>query len=374
MVVDPLIVESYNPLVSVLKTAFDVNIDLIALSLTFHMLPLAVLSLFSGSLSDLFHRPRILMYGLLISSVGSLIGATSPNIGFFLLSRSIQGIGSAFIMPIALALIGDITPREALGKAIGFSGVISSLFGVTLGPLVSGFLGGIEWRIMPLLIFSYSLILVVLSRMILRGIATSPKKGSVSFIFQQIKQTAGNRNIALLSVAGFLSLFTFQGIMPLISDVLSLPPLLIEKSQIGIIFSIVGFVGILSSFFGGVLTDKIGGRKNMAFGFLMMLAPMFLLIFANSYWLYLVLLPALSSFSRLTHVARSALAVELTPESRGTASSFFNFAGFLGFASAPVALTQIYTTFGINSVYLLNVFLLLLCAIFTFLIRTIQDK
>jgi FSR family fosmidomycin resistance protein-like MFS transporter len=162
--------------------------------------------------------------------------------------------------------------------------------------------------------------------------------------------------------------------MPLISDVLSLPPLLIEKSQIGIIFSIVGFVGILSSFFGGVLTDKIGGRKNMAFGFLMMLAPMFLLIFANSYWLYLVLLPALSSFSRLTHVARSALAVELTPESRGTASSFFNFAGFLGFASAPVALTQIYTTFGINSVYLLNVFLLLLCAIFTFLIRTIQDK
>jgi MFS family permease len=357
-----------------LKTAFGVNIDLIALSLTFHMLPLAILSLFSGSLSDLFYRPRILMYGLLISSVGSLIGATSPNIAFFLLSRSIQGIGSAFIMPIALALIGDITPREVLGKAIGFSGVISSLFGVTLGPLISGFLGGIEWRIMPLLIFSYGLILAVLTRIILRGVAVSPKKGSMSFIFQQIKQTAGNRNIVLLSVAGFLSLFTFQGIMPLISDVLSLPPLLMEKSQIGIIFSIVGFVGILSSFFGGVLTDRIGGRKNMAFGFLMMLAPMFLLIFADSYWSYLVLLPALSCFSRLTHVARSALAVELTPESRGTASSFFNFAGFLGFASAPVALTQIYTAFGINSVYLLNVFLLLLCAIFAFLIRTIQDK
>lgn len=369
MVVDPLIVESYNPLVSVLKTAFSVNVELIALSLTFHMMPLAILSLFSGSLSDLYYRPRILIYGLFISSIGTLLAAISPNITVFLLSRSVQGVGSALIMPIALALIGDITPKEKIGKAMGFSGVISGLFGATLGPLVSGFLGGIEWRLLPLLFFAYSLILGILARIILRGLATSQKKGSVSLVFHQIRQTAGNRNIALLSAAWFISVFTFQGIMPLISDVFSLPPLLMKKIEIGIIFSIVGFVGILSSFLGGILADKIGARKNMVFGFLMMLPPMFLLTFANSYWSYLVLLPALSSFNRLVFVSRSALAVELTPEARGTASSILTFAGFLGFASAPVALTQIYTTFGINSIYLLNVFLLLLSVIFAALIR-----
>ncbi|MFH0748393.1 MAG: MFS transporter [Candidatus Bathyarchaeota archaeon] len=374
IVVDPLIVESYNPLVSVFKTAFNVNVELVALSLTFHMLPLAILSLFSGTLSDLYYRPKILMYGLFISSIGSLLGALSPNIIFFLLSRSIQGIGSALIMPIALALIGDITPREDIGKAMGFSGVISGLFGVTLGPLLSGLLAGLEWRLLPLLFSTYSLVLGILSRMILSGLTISQKKGSFNLVFQQLKQTAGNRNIILLSAAGFISFFTFQGIMPLISNVFSLPPLLLEKSTIGVIFSIVGFVGILSSFFGGIIADKIGGRKNMMLGFLMMLPFMFLLTYANSYWVYLILLAALGSFNRLTYVSRSALAVELTPETRGTASSIFNFAGFLGFASAPIALTQIYTVFGMNSIYLLNVFLLMLCVIFAFLIRLDQRK
>ena len=32
-VIDPLIIQSYNPLVSVFKTAFNVNVELIALSL-----------------------------------------------------------------------------------------------------------------------------------------------------------------------------------------------------------------------------------------------------------------------------------------------------------------------------------------------------
>jgi MFS family permease len=368
-VVDPLIVESYNPLVSVLKTAFNVNVELIALSVTFHMLPLAVLSLFSGTLSDLYYRPKILMYGLFISSIGSLLAAISPTIHLFLLSRSIQGIGSALIMPIVLALIGDITPKEEIGRAMGISGVISGFFGVTLGPLISGFLGGIEWRLLPLLLFTYSLTIGILSKVILTGLVTSQKKGRVSAIFQQIRQTARNRNIALLSAAGFVSFFTFQGIMPLISDVFSLPPLLLKKGEIGIVFSTVGFVGILSSFIGGILADKLGGRKNMILGFLLMLPPMFLLTFANSYWSYLILLSALSSFSRLTFISRSALAVELTPETRGTASSIFNFAGFLGFASAPIALTQIYSTVGINSIFLLNVFLLLVCVGFAVLIR-----
>jgi MFS family permease len=270
-------------------------------------------------------------------------------------------------------LIGDITPREALGKAFGLSGVISGLFGVTLGPLISGFLGGIEWRILPLLFFSYSLGLAVLSRVILRGI-TAPhrEKGSINLIFGQIWKAGRNRDVALLSAAGFLSFFTLQGIMPLISDALSLRPLQLAKSQIGIMFSIVGFIGILSSFLGGILADRIGSRRTMIFGSIMMLAPMFLLTFTDSYWPYIILLSSLSSFNRLTSVSRNALVVELTPESRGTASSIFNFAGFLGFASAPIALTQIYMTSGINSIYLLNVFLLLICAIFAFLVRTIH--
>ena len=87
--IDPLITQSYNPLISALKTAFNVNVELIVLSLTFHMVPLALISLFSGALSDRYYRPKILMYGLFVSSLGSLLAAISPNVYVFMLSRSL---------------------------------------------------------------------------------------------------------------------------------------------------------------------------------------------------------------------------------------------------------------------------------------------
>ncbi len=375
IVIDPLIVEGYNPLVSTLKTAFNVDVGVVAMSLAFHMLPLAVLSLFSGTLSDLYDRPRILTYGLLTSSAGSLLGAASPNVALFLLSRSVQGVGSALVMPIGTALIGDITPKEVLGKAFGLSAVISGLLGMTLGPLVSGFLGSVEWRILPLLFSSYSLTLAVLSRVTLRGITVSSRgRGGAGLVFRQLSRIGRDRSIVALSMTGFFSFFTFQGMLPLVSDLFSLPPLGLGKSQVGIVFSLVGFVGMLSSIVGGVLTDRIGGRRSLVAGFLMMVAPMFMLTFADSYWSYIVLLSSLASFNRLAFVSRSALVVELTPESRGTASSIFNFAGFMGFALAPAVLAGVYKALGMNSVYLLNTLLLAVSAAFAFMVRAAGNK
>jgi predicted MFS family arabinose efflux permease len=66
--------------------------------------------------------------------------------------------------------------------------------------------------------------------------------------------------------------------------------------------------------------------------------------------------------------------VELAAESRGTASSVFNFAGFLGFALAPALLARVYTSFGMNSIYLLNTFLLLVSAMFAFMVRAGRSK
>jgi len=371
-VVDPLVMTSYTPLVSTLKTGFNVDITLVALSSTFHMLPLAIFCLFSGTISDLYYRPRILMYGLLISSVGSLLSALSPNILVFLLSRSIQGIGSALIMPIALALIGDITPRHDLGKAMGFNGMYNAILSACLAPLISGYLGEINWRLVPLYLLAYSLVTGILCGITLRGLSVPRKEGSIRLIHQQIKQTATNRNVALLAVIGFISMFAWSGTQPLISDILSLPPLSMNENDIGTIYSIVGLVGVLFAYFGGVLTDRYGAKRNMIFGFIMQTLPMLLLTMANSYSSYLVLLALQGGFMRVTHTSNSTLTVDAMPESRGSASSIIQFASFLGFASSPIVMSQIYVSSGINPVYISNAFLLMVSIIFIALIRIPQ--
>jgi ACDE family multidrug resistance protein len=350
---------SYNPLVATLKIAFNVDITLIALSSTFHMLPLAVLCLFSGTISDLHYKPRILIYGLLISSVGSFLSAISPNILVFLLSRSIQGTGSALIMPVALALIADITPRNALGKAMGFNGMYNALLSACIAPLLSGYLGGINWRLVPLCLLTYSLVISILCGITLRGLSLPQREGSIGLVLRQIRHTATNRNIALLAVIGFISMFTWAGTQPLISDFLSLPPLSMKDDDIGTMYSIVGLIGILFAYVGGVLTDRLGAKRNMIFGFLMQILPMLLLTTANSYSSYLVLLTVQGGFMRVSNTSSSTLGVEAIPESRGSASSIIQCASFLGFASAPIVMSQIYVSSGINPVYILNAFLLL---------------
>ena len=107
----------------------------------------------------------------------------------------------------------------------------------------------------------------------------------------------------------------------------------------------------------------------MVLGYLGMLLPMFLLGIADSYWSCLVLLSALSGFSHLANTSRNALVVKLKPEEKGTISSISNFAGFMGFASSPVALTQVYLTLGMGYAYLVGISLLLLCIVCVALIR-----
>ena len=367
--VDPLVMTSYTPVVPAIKTTFNADISLVALSTTFHMLPLSLLCLFSGTVSDLYHRPKILMFGLFISSCGSLLGALSPNLTVFLVSRSVQGIGSAFIMPIALALLGDITPREAMGKAIGFNSMFSAFFSTSLGPLISGFLGDIDWRMVSLYLFAYSSLIGVLSWLLLRGFVVSHENRNITLLFQKIKQVVCNRNIALLSAVGFISMFGWAGAQPLISDTLSLPPFSMKESEIGTLYSIVGFTGIGFAYGGGILTDKLGAKNNMLFGLAMNILPIFLLTLVNSYGFYLVLLTLQGGFMRVAQTSRSALTVGLMPEARGSAASIVQFASFLGFSLSPIIMPQIYVSSGINSVYMSNVYLLLLSLGFIAFIR-----
>lgn len=359
-ILDPLIILSYTPLVSVIKTTFKVNIELIAISLTFHMLPFSFLNLFSGTLSDFYYRPKILTYGLCISTIGSLLGALSPNILLFSISRTIQGVGSALIIPITLALLGDIAPREAMGTIMGSYG---AFFGVatTLAPLIGGFFAVRAWRLVPLIFSVYSLIGALLIRVTFGARSVSRNETSWKHIFHQYERVVRNRNIILVSIAGFFLFFTTQGVQPFISDFLSLPPLLLSNEEIGVLFAIMGVTGIVFSFVGGILIDKIGSRKTMALGFLLMIVPQSLLLFSESYWPYLIWLSFLGGFQRFALNSVQTLVVGSVPNAKGAASSIFNFARYLGFAAAPVLLARIYVTQGIHYLYVLNLILYLTC-------------
>ena len=92
-----------------------------------------------GILSDRLGRKRFLLAGLLGFSIVSfgMIWASTPET--LLLARIGQGIFSAMVLPIAMAIIADLAPSGFEGRSFaGFN--ISFLLGLGLGPMVGGFI------------------------------------------------------------------------------------------------------------------------------------------------------------------------------------------------------------------------------------------
>jgi EmrB/QacA subfamily drug resistance transporter len=111
-----------------------------------YLLTLGSLILIAGSLSDLFGRKRVLEIGLILFGIASLLCAAAPSNEFLILSRGIQGIGGALLVPSSLALIISTFKGAAQGKAIGTWTAWTGISFI-IGPLVGGFLvDTVSWR------------------------------------------------------------------------------------------------------------------------------------------------------------------------------------------------------------------------------------
>jgi EmrB/QacA subfamily drug resistance transporter len=111
-----------------------------------YLITLGALIMVAGSLSDLFGRKRILRAGLLGFGVTSILCAIAPTSTFLIISRALQGVFGALLVPSSLALIISTFSGKAQGKAIGtwtaWTGV-AFLF----GPLLGGFfVDTLSWR------------------------------------------------------------------------------------------------------------------------------------------------------------------------------------------------------------------------------------
>jgi EmrB/QacA subfamily drug resistance transporter len=111
-----------------------------------YLLSLSSLILLGGSLGDILGRKRMYLIGLAGFGLVSLLCGLSPNVGFLIAFRILQGVFGALLVPGGLAIINTNFPREERGAAIGrwsaWSGILAAI-----GPLVGGYIiDAISWR------------------------------------------------------------------------------------------------------------------------------------------------------------------------------------------------------------------------------------
>lgn len=143
----------------------DVNTSNIAVSIT--ALFSGIFIVVIGGLGDRFGRVKTTKIGLVLSIIGSLLIAVSPQgtAAFLMAGRIIQGLSAACIMPSTLALIKAYYQDAARQRAVSFWS-IGSWGGSGLCSLFGGFLAStIGWR----WIFWLSIIIAIASYFLING-------------------------------------------------------------------------------------------------------------------------------------------------------------------------------------------------------------
>ena len=132
------------PLIPALTRSFHTSQSLMGLAIPAFTIPYGISSLFYGPISDRFGRKVIILNLLAFLSISTILLALCNTAIEFLVIRGLIGVATGGIVPISVALMGDIYPYEKRGKPIGllFSCIAGGMaFGSTLGAYLNPIIG-----------------------------------------------------------------------------------------------------------------------------------------------------------------------------------------------------------------------------------------
>lgn len=271
-----------------------------------------------GRLSDKYGRKPILLISQAGTGVSFLILGLSNSINIIILARIIDGMFGGQI-PVIRAYITDITTPQTRASYMGKI-MVGYTLGMTVGPLVGGFLGTIHWRLPPYLASALTIVLIIMTITII--VESMPEKRRAEIKTQLLiaqanpgeKRSIWNKEVInrliqmfLLSLISFIFTSSFTLVLYKKYDA--------NPSTTGLVMAVAGLAVMI---YGGILIKpiikKIGEKRLLTSTFVLFIITFLFYPYLYKLWMVFVFILPYSfcvAFMRPLIVSNMTKAVDL---------------------------------------------------------------
>ena len=344
-----------SPLLLNIAEDLNVNIDTAALSVTSYMLLFGLLTIIIGPLGDRFGKTRIIIISALGTSIFSLLCIFSDNIQSLITLRAINGGFASGILPVSVALIGEISPQDEKQNSI--AKVMSMMFfGGAIATTIGGGLAFIgSWKLVYGVYGFMELILASLAIVYLGKVKDESTKVNIISLYKNALSNRSLRKMLLnLFLMGYCIFGTFVYTGKLVENKTGLNVFLI-----GLILSLFGVGSILAGRKSGSLRFKLGNIYFLVAGLTGCISVLALVGFSSVWSISFSLLLFGAVFIAFQSSFIST-AQAILPNMRGTVMALASFSVVIGGSLGTFFNGEILNSFGLNFVFIITASLLLL--------------
>ncbi len=357
-----------SPILPAISENIGVAVERAGLLIAAYMIPFGIFQLIFGPLADRYGKKQVITFSIVLFTAATGLCAVGIGLTDLAIYRALTGIFAASVMPISLALIGDIFPVDqrqgAIGTFMGISFLGQGLSMITGGAIAYFF----NWRGVFVI---YALLSVIPMVLLIKNYRLLPDT-----------QHADSRFIApywkLLSDPN--SLFTYILVLlegMFIIGSFSYLGAFIAKTHhfnyltIGIIMTAFGLMTVVGGRLSGKLVPKIGARKILTLGLIFAVLADFCVFYLgrSSGWL-VVGVGLLGIGFIFTHSTLLTRATEFASKARGAAMSLVAFC-FMGGGGLGTAIGgKIASVYGLPALFMIYAIALVITLMLSFFLIT----
>ncbi len=323
----------------------------------------------AGFFAQKFGKKPILIIGPAIASIGYYLTGYFDSTGLILVSRLITGLGGGIHFVGAGIYLREISTLDNRGRILSLQ-TISILIGQTVGPIVGGYIGEIYGLNSPFIFASIALIFAIF--LILTTVIEPHSKLAE-------KNKTKKNSIKNENILNIILIFIKSGLIPVGLMTVStffhrsggrftVAPLLIKNkgfstTNIGTFFSVTSLSQLTSSSLSGYLVDKLGRKKLIIPGVLIILISLFLFNKSESYQMILYVAILFGIGEGALNASTNTLFADKAPQGyEGLTMGLLRTFGDLGFMIGPPILGFTIQKWNFSSALLIDGVILAVCS------------